>query len=151
MVTTGPPPGGGPLDWWMRKESERRWSDRQKRMMLGWEACSCDEIEWWRKQLFPCEDRLTEGLVFTLRFLHLPLSLLSKRLQIYVTVSLFLCSSSSHALMMSFPSVVNLADLALVPLLLCFLPLITSFPHCPAYSLTSYAPWPFSTDDKPRL
>lgn len=59
MVTRGGAKEGPCSDGWVKKEGEV--IDR-KRTALEWEAWSCDEIEWWRRQLFPCKDRLSEGL-----------------------------------------------------------------------------------------
>lgn len=72
--------------------------------------------------------------VFTLHFLHLALSLLSRRLQIYVTGSLF----QLPVLMVPSPSQFNLADVAQVTYLSLFPWLLPYIVH----------PIPYSADDK---
>lgn len=114
-----------------------------RRAMLEGEARGCDEIGWRRRQLFPCEDRLTEGLSE-----KSSLFIFSVRLSAYyLKRAADLCDSSSvppPAHTVSFPSQFNLADVALVPPLALPAPL----DRVPPNSLLSYSSWPFPADDK---
>lgn len=100
--------------------------DRRRTVLEG-EARSCDESGWRRRQLFPCEDRLTEGLSE-----KSSLFIFSVRLSAYyLKRAADLCDSSSvppPAHTLSFPSQFNLADVALVPLSFCLL-LLTGSPQ----------------------